>query len=173
MEVRNVLNKENDGAWCTVVTVGEIKVMIDCGCNEVPQGTDMFELIWQAVQDCDYLFITHAHHMMMGALAYLHNKGLAITVFATSPVAKLGNQTLMEFIIQKKEFAVFDLFSMQDVQAACAKIELVAFDEYKTIKKGDTTVTFSAFPSGSSIGGSCFKFELNNQTLVYAIEIND
>ena len=90
-EVVNVLNKENDGAWCTTVKIGEIKVMIDCGCSEVPAGTEMFERIWNAVQDCDYLFVSHAHYMMMGALAYLHKRGLKITVFGTSPVAKLGN----------------------------------------------------------------------------------
>ena len=107
--------------------------------------------------------------MMMGALPYLHRKGLSITVFATSPVAKLGNQTLLEFIIQKKEFAIFDMFSLKDVQNACANIELVAFDELKKI--GD--ISFCAFPSGSSIGGSCFRFEVHKQTLVYAVDIYD
>lgn len=37
----------------------------------------------------------------------------------------------------------------------------------------ETEITLSAHPSGSAIGGACWKIEYNKQLIVYAIDMND
>ena len=41
------------------------------------------------------------------------------------------------------------------------------------IKLRDTELILSALPSGSSIGGCCWKIEYHKQIIVYAVELND
>lgn len=47
--------------------------------------------------------LSHASCMQVGALPYLNKMGLVVRVIATSPVAKLGAQSLHEIYISKKE----------------------------------------------------------------------
>ena len=81
--------------------------------------------------------------MHVGALAYLFSKGIDKNIIATSPVAKLGAQTMHELYIQKKEspemlqnedredeiarHKEFELFSLRDVEESFEKIELVSY----------------------------------------------
>ncbi len=37
----------------------------------------------------------------------------------------------------------------------------------------ETEVILSAHPSGSAIGGTCWKIEYNKQLIVYAVDMND
>lgn len=34
IEFTNILNKEQDGAQCSILRVGDIRIMLDCGCDE-------------------------------------------------------------------------------------------------------------------------------------------
>jgi len=92
-EFTNLLNKEHDGAWCNILRICDIKILLDCGCDEAASSPyDAFDRIAQAAKDVQYIFLSHANHMMIGCLPYLHKLGLLhnINVFGTSPVAKLG-----------------------------------------------------------------------------------
>lgn len=112
----------------------------------------------------------------MGALPHLHKLGLLShiqAILATSPVAKVGAQTIYEFAIQKKEMSKFDAYSLQNVEAAFEKIQLVSFNENKRLKFKDTELIVQAVPSGNCIGGSAWKIEYNKQTIMYALELND
>jgi Cft2 family RNA processing exonuclease len=82
---------------------------------------------------------------------------------STSPVAKLGAQTMYEFVIQKKEVDQnFDqLFTLENVEGAFEKIQLVSFNENKRLKMKDTELIVSAVPSGNSVGGTAWKIEYN------------
>lgn len=39
----NLLNKEVDGAWCSVLRICDIRILLDCGCNETT--TESFDKI--------------------------------------------------------------------------------------------------------------------------------
>ena len=34
IEFTNILNREHDNASCSVLRVGDIKILLDCGCDE-------------------------------------------------------------------------------------------------------------------------------------------
>ena len=127
-------------------------------------------------KDVHYIFISHATVRQVGALPYLHEKGLLNNVQAilsTSPVAKIGAQTMYEFTIQKKELDHFNTYSLQNVEGAFSQIQLVSFNENKRLKVKDTELIVSAVPSGHSIGGTAWKIEFQKQTILYGTELND
>lgn len=76
--------------------------MFDCGCNE-NIDKNLLEIVKNEALKADYILLSHATCMHVGALAYLNAKGVHKEVIGTSPVAKLGAQTMHELYIQKKE----------------------------------------------------------------------
>jgi len=116
--------------------------MFDCGCNEKIDHK-LLEFVRQEAVSVDYILLSHSTCMHVGALAYLFSKGIDKNIIATSPVAKLGAQTMHELYIQKKEspemlqnedredeiarHKEFELFSLRDVEESFEKIELVSY----------------------------------------------
>jgi len=83
---------------------------------------------------------------------------------------------------------------LQDVEKVFEKIELVSFNEHRKFRsqtqldivaagndnfmstlgaQTETEIILSAHPSGSAIGGTCWKIEYNKQLIVYAVDMND
>ena len=60
-------------------------------------------MVYREAEKVDYILLSHATCMHVGALAFLKAKGLKKKVIGTAPVAKLGAQTMHELYIQKKE----------------------------------------------------------------------
>lgn len=114
--------------------------MFDCGCNEKIDHK-LLDHVKQEALNVDYILLSHSTCMHVGALAYLFSKGIDKRIIATSPVAKLGAQTMHELYIQKKEspemlqdqgdevarHKEFELFSLRDVEEAFERIELVSY----------------------------------------------
>jgi cleavage and polyadenylation specificity factor subunit 2 len=164
--------------------IGEIFILFDCGVTERLKDEDEYDAdsglkrVAEAAGKAHYIFISHPTLHHVGALPFLHKIGVMSNpelkeIFATSPVAKIGAQTMYEFAIQKKELGVFDLFSLKNVESAFEKFQLVPFGENKRIKLGNTELIVSALPSGNGIGGTAWKIEFQKQTLIYALELND
>ena len=103
-------------------------------------------------------------------------------VLATSPITKLGSQSMLEQAIQLKEmpllkdsgdFKEFDSFCLKDVEHAFESVELVSYQEIKRVRIKGTSMVLRALPNGASVGGACWSIEYNNQSVVYAPDIND
>ena len=89
MEFINILNQEKDQAICSILRVGQIRIMFDCGSNErIDQK--LLDIVKKEADKANYILLSHSTCMHVGALAYLHARGNNIKVIATSPVAKLG-----------------------------------------------------------------------------------
>ena len=102
IEFISILSQEKDGAICNVLRVGQIRILLDCGCNE-NIDTYLLEIVKNEALRADYILLSHATCMHVGALAYLDAQGVQKKVIGTSPVAKIGAQTMHELYIQKKE----------------------------------------------------------------------
>ena len=196
IEFRSILNREKHGANCNLLRIGDITLLFDTGCDEHASEASL-KVVAEYAKQAHYILISHPSHMQVGALPYLHKIGLLNKdtqiddgvenkgsetgqlqeILATSPVVKIGQQTMYEFVIQKKEvdqvFGESPSYTLQNVEGAFEKIQLVSYDELKRIKIGDSEITVSASPSGNSIGGSIWKMEYNKQTIYYAMELSD
>ena len=60
-EFSNILNKVLDGAWSNIIRIGDIKIMLDCGCPESATTNEVFEKIANEANDVDYIFLSHAN----------------------------------------------------------------------------------------------------------------
>jgi Cft2 family RNA processing exonuclease len=67
---RNILNKDRDKATCNILKVGDITMMFDCGCDEQISKTNL-EIVMSYAKDIDFIFLSHASFMHVGALPYL------------------------------------------------------------------------------------------------------
>jgi len=65
------------------------------------------------------------------------------------------------------------VYSLEDVQAVCEKIQPLSYDERKRVKIQDTELIVSAVPSGNSIGSASWKIEINKFVIFYANDLND
>lgn len=72
--------------------------MFDCGCNE-SIDRELLELVRVEAERADYILLSHSSCLYVGALAYLGSKGVLAQVIGTSPVAKMGAQTMHELFI--------------------------------------------------------------------------
>ena len=66
IEFQNILNKEQDSASCSILRVGDIKIMLDCGCDERIDDHSMLDpnsslrRVADAAREVHYIFISHA-----------------------------------------------------------------------------------------------------------------
>lgn len=98
IEFINILGQEADGAICNVLRVGDIRIMFDCGCNEsIDKG--LLDIVRNEARRADYILLSHSTCLHVGALAYLSSQGISAQVIGTSPVAKIGAQTMHELFI--------------------------------------------------------------------------
>lgn len=173
---------------CSILRVGNIKIMLDCGCNEdLSQG--LLDIIKDEARKMNYILVSHSSYIHVGALPYIEANGIYPTVIATSPVAKLGAQAMHEIYIQKQEcpsireigpensgqttYYDFKCFNLKHVEKVFEKIELVSFQERKKLKGEDTEIILRAMPSGNSVGGTAWHIMYNNLSIIYAVDLND
>mmetsp|Transcript_41983 Transcript_41983/g.64290 ORF Transcript_41983/g.64290 Transcript_41983/m.64290 type:complete len:84 (-) Transcript_41983:2181-2432(-) len=77
--------------------------MLECGVDH-SIAPDHLRLVLQHARQVDYILLSHSSWMHVGALPFLTRMGIdGKKVIATSPVAKMGAQTMHELFISRKE----------------------------------------------------------------------
>ena len=71
---------------CTLIEVGNIRGLVDCGME---QGKDLYENVELPVKasDIDFVLLTHAHIDHSGNLPLLYKNGFRGVVYATSAMS--------------------------------------------------------------------------------------
>ena len=80
---------------CTLIEVGNIRGLVDCGME---QGKDLYENVELPVKasDIDFVLLTHAHIDHSGNLPLLYKNGFRGVVYATSATCMLANIMLRD-----------------------------------------------------------------------------
>jgi Cft2 family RNA processing exonuclease len=91
VEFITIFTRERDGALCSLLRVGEVKIMLECGCNERLDVSQM-EVVKREAMKADFILLSHSTCMHVGSLPYLFAQDAVDCkrVIATSPVAKMG-----------------------------------------------------------------------------------
>jgi Cft2 family RNA processing exonuclease len=102
----NVLNKYHDQSACSILKIKEITIMLDCGIRE-EQTQEGLDICRKWAEESNIILMSHATYQHVGALPYLSKHGVLAdkTIRATSPVCKMGQLTMYEYLIQQKEAA--------------------------------------------------------------------
>ena len=62
---------------------------------------------------------------------------------------------------------------MEDVENVFENVDLVSFQERRSLVRGDTEIIIKALPSGNSVGGTAWHLEYNKLSIIYAFDLND
>jgi len=70
IRIRAVLTKENDHATCTVLQVGDISIMFDCGIDE-KATPEALQQLTELARKVNFILLSHASFQHVGALPFL------------------------------------------------------------------------------------------------------
>lgn len=110
----------------------------------------------------------------LGALPYLVGKcGLACPIYATIPVYKMGQMFEYDMYLSRHNMEDFDLFTLDDVDAAFEKIIQLKYNQSVSLKGKGHGVTITPLPAGHMIGGTMWKIvKVGEEDIIYAVDFN-
>lgn len=139
----------------------------------------------------DAVLISYPDVSHLGALPYLVGKlGLNCPIYATIPVYKMGQMFMYDLYQSHYNMEDFDLFTLDDVDAAFDKIiqlkynqsismkgividvSIALYSSYFILGKG-YGLTITPLPAGHMIGGTIWKImKVGEEDIIYANDFN-
>jgi len=168
-----------DSAHSYLLRVAGCSLLLDCGWDDSFDAASLSAIeTMMAADQIDAILLSHSSLSHVGALAYLEARTLLkCPVYATLPVQRMGELTMYD-AHQQWLFSDSDsLFTLDDIDAAFAKIVNVKYSEDVTIEKRRTgdedaarLLVVTPHPSGHSLGGTVWRITVDNtDTLLYAV----
>jgi Cft2 family RNA processing exonuclease len=53
------LNYEKDKAICNILKIGEVKIMLDCGCNYA-ESESQLDILYREAETCNIILLSHS-----------------------------------------------------------------------------------------------------------------
>ncbi|KAK0084884.1 hypothetical protein PV326_006112, partial [Microctonus aethiopoides] len=125
------------------------------------------------VHQLDAVLLSHPDTLHLGALPYLVGKcGLSCPIYATIPVYKMGQMFMYDMYQSRHNMEEFDLFTLDDVDAAFDKIVQLKYNQSVAMKGKGYGVTLTPLPAGHMIGGTIWKIVKGEEDIIYAVDFN-
>ncbi|CAG5106697.1 Similar to Cpsf100: Probable cleavage and polyadenylation specificity factor subunit 2 (Drosophila melanogaster) [Cotesia congregata] len=158
---------------CYLLEIDEVKILLDCGWNEHFDESFMRELK-RYVHQIDAVLLSYPDPLHLGALPYLVGKcGLNCPIYATIPVYKMGQMFMYDMYQSRNYMEDFDLFTLDDVDAAFDKIVQLKYNQSVSMKGKGYGVSLTPLPAGHMIGGTIWKIcKVGEEDIVYAVDFN-
>uniref|UniRef100_A0A1B0GEA0 Cleavage and polyadenylation specificity factor subunit 2 n=1 Tax=Glossina morsitans morsitans TaxID=37546 RepID=A0A1B0GEA0_GLOMM len=158
---------------CYILQVDEVRILLDCGWDEKFDATFIKDLK-RHVHTIDAVLLSHPDVYHLGALPYLVGKlGLNCPIYATIPVHKMGQMFMYDLYMSHFNMYDFDLFSLDDVDAAFDKIIQLKYNQTFSLKGKGYGITITPLPAGHMIGGTIWKIlKVGEEDIVYAMDFN-
>lgn len=126
-------------------------------------------MLRSAIPKIDFVLVSHADMDHIGALPYAVGKlGLKVPVYTTFPVYKMGQMTCYDAYQSCINAQDFDLFDLDDVDAAFAQITHLRFQQEQFIKG----ITIKPHAAGHTIGGAIWQVVKDTENILYAVDFN-
>ncbi|XP_075145543.1 cleavage and polyadenylation specificity factor subunit 2 [Haematobia irritans] len=158
---------------CYILQIDEVKIMLDCGWDEKFDANFIKE-VKRHVHSIDAVLLSHPDVYHLGALPYLVGKlGLHCPIYATIPVHKMGQMFMYDLYMSHFNMYDFDLFSLDDVDAAFDKIIQLKYNQTVSLKGKGYGIAITPLPAGHMIGGTIWKIlKVGEEDIVYATDFN-
>jgi cleavage and polyadenylation specificity factor subunit 2 len=126
------------------------------------------------VHTVDAVLISYPDQNHLGALPYLVGKcGLNCPIYSTIPVFKMGQMFMYDTFMSHYNQYDFDLFSLDDVDAAFDRITQLKYNQSVSLKGKGYGITITPLPAGRMIGGTIWKIvKVGEEDIVYATDFN-
>ncbi|KAI4467288.1 cleavage and polyadenylation specificity factor subunit 2 [Holotrichia oblita] len=175
---------------CYILQVDEVRILLDCGWDE-KFDFEIVREIKRHIHLIDAVLISYPDVSHLGALPYLVGKlGLNCPIYATIPVYKMGQMFMYDLYQSHYNMEDFDLFTLDDVDAAFDKIIQLKYNQSISMKgiiidlsvrsfnlsfvlgKG-YGLTITPLPAGHMIGGTIWKImKVGEEDIIYANDFN-
>ncbi|XP_050099981.1 probable cleavage and polyadenylation specificity factor subunit 2 [Anopheles aquasalis] len=158
---------------CYILQVDDVRFLLDCGWDEKFDQAFIKE-IKKYVHTIDAVLLSYPDGSHLGALPYLVGKlGLNCPIYATIPVYKMGQMFMYDMFMSHYNMHDFDLFSLDDVDAAFDKIVQLKYNQSVAMKGKGYGITITPLPAGHLIGGTIWKIvKVGEEDIVYATDFN-
>ncbi|XP_050543875.1 cleavage and polyadenylation specificity factor subunit 2 isoform X2 [Daktulosphaira vitifoliae] len=158
---------------CYLLQIDEFKFLLDCGWDE-RFNMGLINKLKRYIHQIDAVLLSHPDRFHLGALPYLVGKcGLNCPVYATIPVYQMGQMFMYDLYQSMYNMEDFDLFNLDDVDAAFDKVVQVKFNQIITLKGKGIGMSIVALPAGNMVGGTIWKIsKVGEEDIVYAIDFN-
>nr|CAD7431533.1 unnamed protein product [Timema monikensis] len=158
---------------CYILQVDDFRILLDCGWDETFDQEFMKELRRHSHQ-IDAVLLSYPDPLHLGALPYLVGKcGLNCPIYATIPVYKMGQMFMYDLYQSRHNMEDFDLFTLDDVDAAFDKIVQLKYNQSVPMKGKGYGLTITPLPAGHMIGGTIWKIvKVGEEDIVYATDYN-
>lgn len=126
------------------------------------------------VHTVDAVLLSYSDLNHLGALPYLVGKlNLGCQIFATIPTYKMGQMFMYDAFMSHYNQYDFDLFSLDDVDAAFDRITQLKYNQSVSLKGKGYGITITPLPAGRMIGGTIWKIvKVGEEDIVYATDFN-
>ncbi|KAL6447914.1 hypothetical protein ACFW04_000172 [Cataglyphis niger] len=158
---------------CYILQVDELRILLDCGWDE-NFDQDFIKELKRHVNQIDAVLLSYPDPLHLGALPYLVGKcGLTCPIYATIPVYKMGQMFMYDMYQSRHNMEDFDLFTLDDVDAAFDKIVQLKYNQSISMKGKGYGVTLTPLPAGHMIGGTIWKIvKVGEEDIIYAVDFN-
>ncbi|KAK9729155.1 Zn-dependent metallo-hydrolase RNA specificity domain [Popillia japonica] len=158
---------------CYILQVDEVRILLDCGWDE-KFDFEIVREIKRHIHLIDAVLISYPDVSHLGALPYLVGKlGLNCPIYATIPVYKMGQMFMYDLYQSHYNMEDFDLFTLDDVDAAFDKIIQLKYNQSISMKGKGYGLTITPLPAGHMIGGTIWKImKVGEEDIIYANDFN-
>ncbi|XP_025989927.1 probable cleavage and polyadenylation specificity factor subunit 2 [Solenopsis invicta] len=163
----------NESPPCYILQVDELRILLDCGWDE-NFDQDFIKELKRHVHQIDAVLLSYPDPLHLGALPYLVGKcGMNCPIYATIPVYKMGQMFMYDIYQSRHNMEDFDLFTLDDVDAAFDKIVQLKYNQSISMKGKGYGVTLTPLPAGHMIGGTIWKIvKVGEEDIIYAVDFN-
>ncbi|CAH0728143.1 unnamed protein product, partial [Brenthis ino] len=158
---------------CYVLQVDEFKFLLDCGWDE-KFDMDFIKELKRHVNTIDAVLLSHSDPLHLGALPYAVGQlGLNCPIYATLPVYKMGQMFMYDLYQSYKNVSEFDLFTLDDVDAAFDRITQLKYNQSIDMKGKGLGLRITPLPAGHLLGGTVWRIAApGEEDIVYAPDFN-
>ncbi|XP_050438409.1 probable cleavage and polyadenylation specificity factor subunit 2 [Adelges cooleyi] len=158
---------------CYLLQIDEFKFLLDCGWDE-RFSMGVINKLKRYIHQIDAVLLSHPDQFHLGALPYLVGKcGLNCPVYATIPVYQMGQMFMYDLYQSLYNVEDFELFNLDDVDAAFDKVVQVKYNQVITLKGKGIGMSIVALPAGNMVGGTIWKIsKVGEEDIVYAVDFN-
>ncbi|XP_034833890.1 probable cleavage and polyadenylation specificity factor subunit 2 [Maniola hyperantus] len=158
---------------CYVLQVDEFKFLLDCGWDE-KFDMDFIKELKRHVNNIDAVLLSHSDPLHLGALPYAVGQlGLSCPIYATLPVYKMGQMFMYDLYQSHKNVSDFDLFTLDDVDAAFDRIIQLKYNQTIDMKGKGLGLRITPLPAGHLLGGTVWRIAApGEEDIVYAPDFN-
>lgn len=163
----------NETPPCYVLQIDEFKFLLDCGWDE-KFDMEFIRELKRHVNSIDAVLLSHSDPLHLGALPYAVGKlGLSCPIYATLPVYKMGQMFMYDLYQAHRNVSDFDLFSLDDVDAAFDRIVQLKYNQSVDMKGKGLGVRITPLPAGHTLGGTVWRIAApGEEDIVYAPDFN-